>query len=337
MWSAPPANVANAAFPAVKSKLVLRANEVNDTMNISSVMRGFGIAAFLCCGFSALAQSPRQKTFATPEDAVVAAVDAAKAGDTNELLAIFGPQAEKVLSSGDPVMDQKSREVFLVAYAERAALKPVSSTRRMLYVGYDDWAFPIPLVKQGQAWRFDTAAGAQEILYRRIGGNEISTIRVCQTFVEAQREYAATSHDGNPPGIYAQKFTSAPGKHDGLYWESEDPDDLSPFGEFVAEAASEGYLHAGEQPTPFYGYFFRILTAQGKSATRGTRSYIVNGQMRDGFALIAFPAEYAVSGVMSFIANQDGLVYQKDLGSDTAKLVAEITQFDPDSTWEKVK
>jgi hypothetical protein len=306
-------------------------------MNVTSIMRGFGIAAFLCSGLSLFAQNGQQRTFATPEDAVVAAVDAAKAGDTNQLLAIFGPEAENVLSSGDPVMDQSSREVFLVAYAERAELKPVGPTRRILYVGYEDWPFPIPLVKEGQAWRFDTAAGAQEILYRRIGGNELSTIQVCQAFVEAQKEYAATSHDGNPAGIYAQKFASTPGKQDGLYWESDDPENLSPLGEFAAEAASEGYLHTGEQPTPFHGYIFRILAAQGKSANHGTRSYIVNGQMRDGFAMIAFPAAYGVSGVMTFIVNQDGLVYQKDLGSDTPNLAAEITQFDPDSGWEKVK
>lgn len=306
-------------------------------MNVTSIMRGFGIAAFLCSGLSLFAQNGQQRTFATPEDAVVAAVDAAKAGDTNQLLAIFGPEAENVLSSGDPVMDQSSREVFLVAYAERAELKPVGPTRRILYVGYEDWPFPIPLVKEGQAWRFDTAAGAQEILYRRIGGNELSTIQVCQAFVEAQKEYAATSHDGNPAGIYAQKFASTPGKQDGLYWESDDPENLSPLGELAAEAASEGYAHTGEQPTPFHGYIFRILTAQGKSANHGTRSYIVNGQMRDGFAMIAFPAAYGVSGVMTFIVNQDGLVYQKDLGSDTPNLAAEITRFDPNSGWEKVK
>jgi len=306
-------------------------------MNVTSIMRGFGIAAFLCSGLSLFAQNGQQKTFATPEDAVVATVDAAKAGDTSELLAIFGPEAENVLSSGDPVADQESRDVFLVAYAERAELKPVGPTRRILYVGYEDWPFPIPLVKDGEAWRFDTAAGAQEILYRRIGGNELSTIQVCQAFVEAQKEYAATSHDGNPAGIYAQKYASTPGKQDGLYWESDDPENLSPLGEFAAEAASEGYLHTGEQPTPFHGYIFRILTAQGKSANHGARSYIVNGQMRDGFAMIAFPAAYDVSGVMTFIVNQDGLVYQKDLGSDTPNLAAEITQFDPDSGWEKVK
>jgi hypothetical protein len=306
-------------------------------MRISSILCRFAVVPLLCCGLSAFAQNAKQKTFATPEDAVVAAVDAAKLGNTNELLAIFGPEGEKVISSGDPVMDQRSREVFLVAYAERAELKPEGATRRILYVGNEDWPFPIPLVKNGQAWRFDNAAGAQEILFRRIGRNELNTIGVCQTFVEAQQEYAAKGRDGKSAGLYAQKFASTPGKHDGLYWKPEDPEELSPLGELAAEAASEGYSRTEGQPTPFQGYFFHILNAQGKSAKHGARSYIVNGEMRDGFALIAFPAAYGVSGVMTFIVNQDGVVYQKDLGSDTAKLAARITEFDPDSGWEKVK
>jgi DUF2950 family protein len=307
-------------------------------MDISKVIRQFAIVALLLAPPSVFSQTASQKTFATPEDAVVAAVDAAKAGNTSELTAIFGPQGDKVLFSGDPVMDQRSREVFLVAYAERAALKTVGPARRILYVGYEDWPFPIPVVKEGQAWRFDTAAGAQEILFRRIGRNELSTIRVCQAFVEAQNEYAAKSRDGKPVGIYAQKFASTPGKHDGLYWKSEDPEELSPLGELAAEAASEGYRRPEEgQPTPFRGYLFRILNAQGKSAKRGTRSYVVNGDMRDGFALLAFPAEYGNSGVMTFIVNQDGIVYEKDLGSDTSKIAAQITEFNPDNTWRKTQ
>lgn len=307
-------------------------------MNTPTISRMFGIALFLCCAFSSAAQIAKQKTFATPEDAVVAVVDAAKAGNTNELLAILGPDGQKVLSSSDPVMDQRDREVFLVAYSERAALKTVDATHKVLYIGYEDWPMPIPLVKEGQVWRFDTAAGLQEILYRRIGGNELSTILVCETYVEAQQDYAATAHDDKPAGLYAQQFASTPGKQDGLYWKSDDPDDLSPFGELAAEAAEEGYSRgAGAEPTPFQGYFFRILTAQGKSATHGTKNYIVNGEMRNGFALIAFPAAYGVSGVMTFIVNQDGHVYQKDLGADTAKLAGVITEFDPDPSWVKVK
>jgi Protein of unknown function (DUF2950) len=307
-------------------------------MNAASITRSFGILMFLCCASFAFAQDGPQKTFANPDDAVVALVNAAKVGNTDELLTIFGSEGQKILSSGDPVMDRRDREVFLVAYSERAALKTVDSTHRLLYVGYEDWPFPVPLIKEGQAWRFDTSAGSQEILYRRVGANELNTIRVCEVFVEAQQDYAATAHDDKPASLYAQKFSSTPGKQDGLYWKSDDPDDLSPLGELAAEAASDGYRSADAgQPTPFQGYFFRILTSQGKAANRGARSYIVDGEMRNGFAMIAFPAAYGASGVMTFIVNQDGVVYQKDLGSDTAKLAAEISQFDPDSGWTKVK
>jgi Protein of unknown function (DUF2950) len=306
-------------------------------MNTSSIMRSFTVAALLCHGHSLFAQETQQKTFATPEDAVVALVDAAKADNTSGLRSIFGTEGEKLLVSGDPVMDQRSREVFLVAYAEHAGLMSAGATRSILYIGNEDWPFPIPLVKENQTWRFDTAAGVQEILFRRIGRNELDTIRVCQVYVEAQHEYAASAHDGKSLGLYAQKIASTLGKQDGLYWKSEDPERLSPLGEFAAEAASEGYHPTEGQPTPFHGYFFRILTSEGKSAGRGAHSYIVNGEMRDGFALLAHPAVYGSSGVMSFVVNQDGRVYQKDLGPQTATIAAKITRFNPDSGWKKVE
>jgi len=293
-------------------------------MNLTSLKHILTVLVLLCCELAVFAQNSKRKTFPTPEDAVVAAVEAAKAGNTNELMAIFGPAGQNVLSSGDPVMDQRSRDVFLVAYAERAMLKPDGPTRRILYVGNEDWPFPIPVVKDGETWRFDTASGAQEILFRRIGHNELSTIGVCKTFVEAQKEYAATGHDGNPAGRPARKFASTPGKHDGLYWKSDDPEDLSPLGEFAADAASEGYSRSEGQPTPFHGYFFRMLNSPSKSAKS------------DGFALIAFPAAYGVSGVMTFFVNQRGVVYEKDLGPDTARVSTEITQFEPGLGWQQV-
>ncbi|MGO9515382.1 MAG: DUF2950 domain-containing protein [Steroidobacteraceae bacterium] len=306
-------------------------------MNISSLMPRIAVAALLCFGLCALAQAAQQKTFATPEDAVVALVESTLSGNKEELLAILGPEGQKVLFSGDPVMDQRNRDVFLVAYGERAALMEVSPTSRVLYVGYEDWPMPIPLVKEGDTWRFDTAAGAHEILFRRIGRNELSTIALCQAYVEAQQEYAAIAHDGKSTGVYAQKIASTKGKHDGLYWKSEDPEELSPLGELAAAASLEGYGRGAGQATPFHGYLFRILTDQGKSALGGERSYIINGEMRDGFALIAYPAAYRVSGVMSFIVNQDGVVYQKDLGPETEKIAAAIIQFDPDPSWQKVE
>ncbi len=306
-------------------------------MKISSLLSGFAFAALLCGGSAVLAAQSPQKTFATPEDAVVALVDATRAGDTNELIALFGPDAKKVVFSGDPVMDKRNREVFLVAYSERAALMSVSPTQSVLYVGYEDWPMPIPIVKEGAAWRFDTAAGAQEILFRRIGRNELDTLEVCQVYVDAQQEYAAEGHDGKPAGIYAQKVASTAGKHDGLYWKSDDPGQLSPLGEFAAAAALEGYRRGAGPATPFHGYVFRILTAQGKSAPGGERSYVVNGEMREGFALIAYPAIYRVSGVMTFIVNQDGVIYQQDLGPETERIAQATNAYDPDAGWQKLE
>ena len=302
-------------------------------MKINSIMASIAVTALLGSGPSVAAQSVKQKTFATPEDAVVALVDGNKAGDLSALRALFGAAGEKLLDSGDPVIDQRGREVFLVAYAEKAALMTVSPTRAILYVGNEEWPFPIPLVKEGQMWRFDTAAGAQEILYRRIGRNELTTIRVCQAYVDAQQEYAAQAHDGKPAGIYAQRIASTPGMHDGLYWKSEDPAQLSPLGEFAAEAAAEGYRDVKGQPPAYHGYHFRILTGEGGSAG----SYVVNGEMRNGFALIATPAVYGSSGVMSFIVNQKAVVYEKDLGPDTTTVAASINQFNPDPSWHKVE
>jgi hypothetical protein len=303
-------------------------------------MASIAVTALLGCG-SVLAENVppkvQQKTFTTPEDAVVALVDSNKSGDLNALRALFGPQGEKLLDSGDPVIDQRGREVFLVAYAEKAALMTVSPTRAILYVGNEEWPFPIPLVKEGQAWRFDTAAGAQEILYRRIGRNELTTIRVCQAYVDAQQEYAAQAHDGKPAGVYAQKIASTPGKHDGLYWKSEDPEQLSPLGEFAAEAAAEGYRNVKGQHPAYHGYIFRILTGEADPAKAGAGSYIVDGEMRGGFALLAIPAVYGSSGVMSFMVNQSGVVYEKDLGPDTTTIAAKINQFNPDSGWQKVE
>ncbi len=293
-------------------------------MNISSIISGFAFALLLSSNSAVQAQDVQQKTFATAEDAVVALVDLEKAGNLDGLRALFGAGADKVLVSGDPVMDQRHREVFLTAYAERAGLMAVSATSSVLYIGNEDWPFPIPLVKEGQTWRFDTAAGAQEVLYRRIGRNELTTIRVCQAYVDAQREYAAKSHDGKPAGAYAQKIASTPGKQDGLYWKSDDPENLSPFGEFAAEAAAEGYRHTDGQPAAYHGYVFRVLGA-GPTSTK-----------RAGFALIATPAVYGSSGVMSFMVNQDGVVYEQDLGPDTAASAAKITQFILDSGWSKV-
>ena len=272
-----------------------------------------------------------QKTFASAEDAVVELVDAAKANDRARLDALLGPDGQKIMSSGDPVADQQAREVFLAAYAERAELVPEDG-RTVLNVGNEDWPLPIPLVKDGDRWRFDTAAAADEILFRRVGRNELSTIETCRKLVEVQREYASSGHDGKPKGAYAQKIISTAGKHDGLYWKSDDHATASPLGDFAAQAATEGYT-PGDKPQAFHGYFFRILTGRGATASGGELNYVVNGEMRRGFAILAYPAEYKNSGVMTFMVDDHGKVNEKDFGVDSPKLASEIRVFNPDSTW----
>jgi len=304
-------------------------------MRIPSSVGSIAIAVSLCCGQSSLAQAIKQTTFATPEDAVVALVDSDKASDAGALRALFGAEGETVLASGDPIMDQRNREVFLVAYAEQAMLMAVTPNSSILYIGNEQWPFPIPLVKEGQTWRFDTAAGVQEILFRRIGRNELTTIQVCRAFVDAQQEYAAQGHDGKSAGAYAQRITSTPGRQDGLYWKSGDIEQLSPLGEFAAAAAVEGDQRVG-RPAAFHGYSFRILTGEASSTDRAAVSYVNNGEMRGGFALIAIPAVYGSSGVMSFMENQNGTVYEKDLGPKTTAIAADITQFEIDSSWKRV-
>jgi len=277
-----------------------------------------------------------QKTFPTPEDAVVAMVDAARSGNTPELKAIFGPDGEKILSSGDPAADQLSIQAFLAAYDENSQLMEENGKRTLL-IGKEEWPFPIPLINDGKNWLFDTAAGANEVLFRRIGRNELSTIDVCMAYVDAQKEYAKKSHDGVAAGTYAQKFASTPGKQDGLYWKTDKPEDVSPLGELAADAASEGYRRSEDKLMPFHGYYYRILTAQGNNANGGPKNYLKNGEMRGGFALIAIPAEHGNSGVMTFMVNQDAVVYEKDLGSETTRLADAITVFDPDPTWDKAQ
>lgn len=301
-------------------------------------MRNITLLLSLCvtavsCGGSG---EPEQKTFSSPEDAVVALVDAAQAGNKDEMTAIFGPEAQKIVASGDPTMDQRAVEVFLAAYAERAQITGENGKYTLL-IGNEEWPFPIPLVKEHWKWRFDTAAGVEEVLFRRIGRNELSTIAACRTFVQAQKEYAKKPRDGRPAGAYAQRLASTPGKQDGLFWKTDGSQEPSPLGEFAAQAAAEGYRRSNEGPTPFHGYYFRILTAQGKNAEGGARNYLKDDEMRGGFALLAFPAEYGSSGIMTFAVNQGGIVRQKDIGPETASVAAEIKEFDPDATWTIVE
>jgi hypothetical protein len=284
------------------------------------------------------AATVQQKTFPSAEEAVKAAVAAAKNNDEKELMAIFGAQAKDMLFSGDPVADRQRRAQFYKAYDEKNRL--VTEGQNMIVVvGNNDWPFPIPLAKSGSGWAFDTAKGKEEIINRRIGQNELDAIQVCLAYVDAQREYAMKDRDGDGLLEYAQKTRSDSGKKNGLYWEAKTGEEASPLGPFVAQAVKEGYgkNKPSDQPSPYHGYYYRILSAQGKAAPGGAYSYLVKGNMIGGFALVAYPAAYGNSGVMTLIVNHDGKVFEKNLGKNTAAVASAMKEFNPDPTWTEVK
>jgi Protein of unknown function (DUF2950) len=280
--------------------------------------------------------SVAEERFKTPEAAVDALVIAAKARDTKALVGVLGPGGKAIVSSGDPVADTNIREKFVSAYEAKHAIEREGDGTQTLIIGADDFPFPIPLVNKGGEWQFDTAAGLDEILRRRIGRNELAAIQVSLAYVQAQNEYASLDPGGLGPHVYAQRIVSRLGKKDGLYWPTAEGETPSPLGELAAKASAEGYK-AGAAPIPYHGYYYRILTRQGADAPGGAYDYLVNGKMIGGFALLAFPAEYGNSGIMSFMVNQDGTVYQKDLGPRTAELAHKIDSFAPDQTWTKAE
>jgi len=302
----------------------------------------FGRALFLAAVFIVLSiSSPspaavEQRTFATPEEAVKAFIEALQSNDVKTLEAIFGPESEDLISSGDPVADQSIRERFVKEFEERNRLEQ-SEEKAVLVIGNEDWPFAIPIVKTEGVWRFDAEQGREEMLARRIGRAEKSAIQVCLAYVDAQREYALKDRDSNAFLEYAQKFRSDQGKRNGLYWETKEGEEKSPLGPLAAEAQKQGYDIQGESPIPYYGYYYRILKAQGESAPGGAYDYVVNGKMIGGFALVAYPAKYGTSGIMTFIVSHDGVVYQKDLGEDTEESALAIKVFNPDKTWKKVE
>ena len=275
-----------------------------------------------------------QDSFDSPAAAAKALVAAAKTGNREEVLKILGTDSTDVISSGDEVADRNASEIFVEAFEEKNSLEPEGDETTILVVGDDDWPFPIPLVKNEGKWEFDTDAGLEEILLRRIGRNELSAMQASLAYVVAQNEYAALDVDGRSPAPYAQRFLSSPGEKDGLYWQSDDGE--SPLGALFAEASDEGYEFTGE-PKPYHGYYYRILTRQGEEAKGGAFDYVVDGRMIGGFGLVAHPAEYGNSGIMTFMVNHDGVLFEKDLGPDTAEVVAEIEDFGPDSTWKVVE
>ena len=307
--------------------------QTNSRRRISPII--LSIVLVLSSLYSIHAATGKQLTFASPDRAFSALFAAAEAESMPELLKLFGPEGQPLVSSGDPVADRQTLAKFVSLYAEQNRIMFQGANHATLRMGKNEWPFPIPLVMSGGAWHFDTMAGKEEILDRRIGLNELSAIEVCHAYVDAQREYA--SKDRNHDGFdeYAQKFASSPGKRDGLYWPTKADEEESPLGPLVAAAQAAGYKAGSSRggPVPYYGYYYRILYGQGKDAPGGAYDYVVNGHMIGGFALVAFPAQYDVSGITTFIINHDGLVYQKDLGPHTAEIATQMTLFDPDATW----
>lgn len=314
-------------------------------MNTPSMIRvvspialaGWVVVLALGLGLGASAAIEAHQSFATPEDAAQGLVQALQKGDAATLNELFGPDSEALVSSGDAVADQADRTKFIGWYAEKHVLIPQGADRVQVQVGDQGWPLPVPIVRRGGRWYFDGASGSDELVYRRIGHNELGAIHVCQGYVDAQFEYASADRDGEGAGVYAQKFLSDPGMHNGLYWETAAGGQPSPVGPFVAKAAADGYLAAMGTHPPYHGYRYRSLFRQGKHAKGGAHEYFVDGELVNGFALVAWPANYGASGVMTFIVNQDGVVFQKDLGADTASLVDAMNAFDPDSSWHAVK
>jgi hypothetical protein len=276
-----------------------------------------------------------QKSFTSPEEAVKSLVAAVRAEDMKELRLILGPGSEALISSGDEASDRVGREKFLKTYDQKNSLVATSGGKTVLHIGDDDWSMPIPVVKKGATWVFDVRAGKQEILNRRIGRNELLIMDVLHAYVDAQHEYATKDCKGNGSVEFAQKLISAEGKHDGLYWKTEEGEEMSPLGPFVARATKEGY--ANKDLSPFHGYYFKILKGQGKHAEGGAYNYVAKGKMLLGFALVAYPAQYGNSGVMTFVVNQEGTIYEKNLGKNTKRFAEKMKIFDPDKSWKKVE
>jgi DUF2950 family protein len=286
------------------------------------------------------AEAAPRRTFKSPHEGALALIDAAKSGKATELAAIFGPSYKDWIETGDPVQDQQARERFIAAYEEKQAIELIGAEKAIIVVGNDEFPFPIPLVKSANGWSFDSELGRQEILDRRIGKNELDTIKTLQAIADAQDEYSSADREGKGVHEYAQKFISSPGKRDGLYWPTDDAESKSPLGPLVGEAVRVGYdsrtRPAGQERTPYHGYYFRILLSQGQSTPGGAYSYVVKDRMIGGFAVIAYPARYGVSGFKTFIISHDRAIYEADLGSDTQRVAERILAFDPDKRWSKV-
>lgn len=302
-------------------------------------IRTWVLSSCLALGLlSACRPAPESHTsFATAEEAAAALAAELESGNLAALGKLLGPDSEDLISSGDPVADQADREWFVAAFREGHALEGTDDAQRTLLVGEDQWPLPVPLVQREGRWYLDGAAGADEIIFRRVGHNELGAIAVARGFVRAQLEYAAQARDGNPAGVFATKLLSEPDRQNGLYWPTAEGEEPSPAGAFVASAGAEGYRAGAQgQRVPYHGYYFRPLFGQGAAANGGAMDYFADGLLVHGFALLAWPADYGASGVKSFIVSQDGVVFERDLGEDTSELVDLIREFDPGEGWSPV-
>ena len=282
-------------------------------------------------------KAPSQAKFATPDEAAAALHQAFKTEDLGKIQSIFGRGATEAVASGDSVSDRHDREVIALAMEESWRWAPRGADAKELIIGDEQWPFPVPLVKAGDGWQFDSEQGKEEVLARRVGANELDAIEVCRDYVGMQQEYARHPHDGKPAGLFAQRLRSTPGREDGLYWQRKFGGKFSPLSDLIAEATAEGYDLNKPESSTFRGYHFRILTAQGPAAPGGKKSYVTNGAMKGGFALLAYPDKYAYSGVMTFVVGQDGVVYQKDLDKDTATQALNLAEYNPDESWTAVR
>jgi len=352
-----PARAAAQAAAAVVVAVAAVVDSLNQTrspeMKITKTLLASTLAALLVsASVEARAQSPaapaankpaaakpaaaKQKSFASPKEAAAALAAAVRAANVDELLAVVGPDSRSWIFSGDNVADRADWKRFLDAYDQKNALQ-TTGDKAVLEVGNDAWPFPAPIVKKGAEWTFDANAGREEVLNRRVGRNELNAIQTLLAAVDAQREYAASDPDRNGFADYARRFNSTPGKKDGLYWPTKAGEPESPLGPLVAVAAREGYGKSADKPAPFHGYHYRLLTSQGKNAPGGAYDYVVGGKLLGGFGIVAYPATYGVSGVMTFVVNHEGVVREKDLGAQTASVAGAMTRFDPDATWKKAQ
>jgi hypothetical protein len=314
-------------MPSTSRKLRHRATEL--TVLIFTILSVGGRTA----SFAAPADS-QPRIFRSPGSAAAALVEAARADDLKEMTAILGPDAKEIVSSGDPVADNNAREEFTRRYDQMHRLSYDDTGRVILYVGAENWPLPIPIVKRGDGWAFDSAGGEEEMLYQRVGRNELFTIDVLEQLADAQEEYASREHETSGVAQYAQTIFSSPDKKNGLYWPTKEGEPESPIGPLIADATAEGYRRdPSARPAPFHGYYYKVLSGQGADAPGGARNYIVDGKMTRGFAFLAYPADYRASGVMTFMIDKAGIVVEKDLGPQTEKIAPTITTFNPDSSW----